>query len=267
MQAIRTRRSHALLGTKSIDTALAILEEGLTTRREHRVSEIAAALDIPVATAYRQLAALKRHGLIRRASNGHFAPGVFLLWLLDREGFKRLLARIARPILVPLATDMQVTVHLGVLEGNMVTYLIKAQPEEYGLFSRENTQLDAYCSAVGKVLLAGLPDNQLESYLADGDLIPLTQNTISDAQCLHKELVRIRKRGFATDNEEFENGLFCVSVPVRSPDNRLLAAVSISSYCRTLVKERRAEALRILSGVSAEISKGLYGESKHSLDG
>lgn len=244
-------------GTKSIDASLVLLKEYLTSGREKCVADIAEAFELPIATAYRHLAALKRHGFIRRGKDKHFAPGVFLLSVLDPGGFRTLLAEVARPILLRLATETRVTSHLGVLDSEMVTYLVKAQPEDYGLFSKENCQLDAFCSGLGKVLLAWLPEEQLNAYLV-GELVSLTRNTITDRCLLRRELSQVRQQRFALDREEFELGLFCVAVPVLDSDGRILAAASVSGRCPDIVGELRSEIVKALSIAATEISRELY---------
>jgi DNA-binding IclR family transcriptional regulator len=251
-------RNEVLSGTKSIDTALALLKESLTSGKRRCVSDIAESLGLPIATAYRHLAALKRQGLVRRVSGRSFAPGAFLLSLFDQEAYGVVLGEAARPVLLELAGEMRATSHLGVLQNEMVTYVVKAEVEDHGLFSRENAQLDAYCSGLGKVLLAWLTEEERESYLTGGEFVPLTCNTIVTDDLLRRELLQIRQQGFAVDNEEFERNLFCVAVPVFETLDRVIAAISISGRRPDLVGERRSSIVRALTGAATEIRKRLY---------
>jgi IclR family acetate operon transcriptional repressor len=247
-----------LSGTKCIDAALALLKESLTSRSDQCVSDIAGALGLPIPTTYRHLAALRRHGLIRRGRRQPFAPGVFLLSLLDRVRLGALIAEVARPIVLRLATELRATSHLGVLENEMVTYLVKAQPEEYGLFSKENFQLEAYCSGLGKVLLAWLPDAELNAYLGAGEFVSLTRNTIVDEALLRAELMQVKQQGFAIDNEEFERDLFCVAVPLRESDGRIMAAISVSGRSPDIVGKDHPEIVHTLVTAADQIRDELY---------
>jgi DNA-binding IclR family transcriptional regulator len=119
-------------------------------------------------------------------------------------------------------------VHLGSFEGEMVTYRAKAGDPKNGLFTEVGGQLEAYCSGIGKVLLAHLPDEELAAYLANGPFYALTVNTITDAGALSAELKRVRAEGMAFDREEVEDGLNCVAVPLFVPDGSVPLALSAS---------------------------------------
>lgn len=96
-------------------------------------------------------------------------------------------------------------------------------------------QLEAYCSAVGKALLAYLPQQDREDYLAGGPFVPLTENTIVEPDDLSCEFEVTRARGYAIDNEEILTGLFCVAAPLMKPDGTVIAAISVS-HIRTSQK-------------------------------
>jgi DNA-binding IclR family transcriptional regulator len=150
---------------------------------------------------------------------------------------------IARSHLQRLAHRLRLTVHLGVIEEDMVTYLSKVHGGGPDLFTRSGTQLEAYCSAIGKVLLAALPDSELERYLSIGPFIPLTPKTISAPEELRKALVAIRSDGFAIDAEEVLENLRCIAMPVRDRHDGVVAAVSVS---RQLDARDNADESRIL---------------------
>lgn len=111
----------------------------------------------------------------------------------------------------------------------MVTYLLKAGRLAGTVFTREGTQLEAYCTGIGKVLLAALPDTAREEYLRTGPFIRLTQNTLTDPQVLRSALQIIAAQGFATDNAEMDVDLLCLAVPVRVGNGEVVAALSIST--------------------------------------
>lgn len=244
-------------GTKSIDKALGALKRILIAESEQRVNDIAAELDLPLSTIYRHLASLERHGLLRRKYKSVFTPGVFLLEIFDPESFRRLLIEASRPVTEELANQLKMTSHLGVFENDMVTYLIKSESENYGFFTRESTQLDAYCSGLGKVLLSGLTNKNLDTYFSDGNLPALTKNTITDESDLRKEISKIRAQGYAVDNEEFEDGLYCIATPIADRDGRVLAALSVSSKSSPLISTLTTVP-RILKAAANKITRSLY---------
>lgn len=88
--------------------------------------------------------------------------------------------------------------------------------------------MPAYCTALGKCLLAHLDEEQLEEYLAEEELKPMTPNTITDIEKLRKQLKKIHKEGLAVDDEKFREGNTCIASPVRNYQGRVIAAVSVS---------------------------------------
>jgi DNA-binding IclR family transcriptional regulator len=183
-------------------------------------------------TAHRIVMSLAAQGLIVPAARGSYMIGPALLRLAGSTSPRDLLVAMARPRLRRLARACRAHAHLGVFETDMVTYLVRIAFGRRKLFSVEGMQLEAYCSALGKVLLAGLPERERESYLAAGPFVPLTANTITDAAALRQELAGVWERGFALDNEEILPGLQCLAVPVRDAGGRVHAAISISAPAR-----------------------------------
>ena len=105
-------------------------------------------------------------------------------------------------------------------------------------------QLEAYCSAIGKVLFAHLPEAERERYLAGGPFVPLTARTIVDPARLRGELDAIRICGFAIDDEEIAPGLRCMAVPLRNSDGAVQAAISVS---QALTSRHRVDDVRLLA--------------------
>lgn len=207
---------------------VALLMRVLGDRGSVRLRDQAAALGLPISTAYRMASQLQRTGLISRVGRGYFTIGFELQRLTSALDRNRLLADIARPHLQALARRLQLTVHLGIIEEDMVTYVIKEHGGGPDLFTRAGTQLEAYCSAIGKVLLAALTDAELERYLRNGPLIPLTARTISEPKRLREALMQIRAKGIAVDDEEIEENLRCIAMPVRDRHGAVVCAVSVA---------------------------------------
>ncbi len=188
----------------------------------------AEALGIPLSTAYRLAAQLHEAGLISRNGRGYFSAGLELARLTEGIRPARVTAEAARPHLQRLARRLRLTVHLGIFEEDMVTYLSKVHGGGPTLFTRSGTQLEAYCSAIGKVLLAALPDSQLDRYLGAGQFVALTPKTICSPEELRKELGAIRSADFAIDAGEVLEDLRCTAVPIRDRQKHRVAAVSVA---------------------------------------
>lgn len=244
----------------SLSRALAMLEAIIAEGASRSVAAIARDLDVPVATAHRQVASLVAEGYLARQSPGFHVAGPRLLRLLGQLDEKQVIANCAAPVLHRLAIRLGCVVQLGTLEGDMVTYRIKTGEGAGDLFTRVGMQLEAYCSGIGKVLLAWLPAGEREAYLATGPFPPLTARTITEPDALRRELLQVRDQGYAMDDGEIAEGLQCIAVPIRSADGRVLAALSASrgrvqvaaNPAETILADMRiaaAEVENVLSGV------------------
>jgi IclR family acetate operon transcriptional repressor len=192
------------------------------------LSSLSTGIGLPVSTAYRFVVTLLGHGLVQRARRGHYIGGPALSELSECAARAASIGETARPSLRMLSRRTHAAAHLGVLEGEMVTYVVKEDGGSGGIFTQEGAQLEAYCSAIGKVLLAELDAEEREAYLGSCPFVALTANTITDPDAIRSELARVREQGFAVDNGEVASDLFCVAAPIRGHSGAIEAAVSIS---------------------------------------
>jgi len=214
---------------RALDKALTLLNLIVADRGARSVSALAADAGLPPATAHRMVAAFARRGFLTSAARGRYLAGPALIGLQQHADLNAVLAATGRPLLAALAKETRLTAHLGVLETDMVTYLVKAG-RRGDLFTREGMQLEAYCSGIGKALLALLPETARERYLAGGPFIALTPNTITDAALLREELARIAALGHARDDAEVHAQLYCIAAPVRDSAGAAVAAISLSAW-------------------------------------
>lgn len=212
----------------SFKRVLAMLDAVIADGGRSNVAELARQAGIPMATAHRQVTTLVAEAYLVASGGGRHVAGPRLLGLLHRLDEKQIIANVAAPRLHELAARVRSVVQLGTFENDMVTYRIKTGRGATALFTRIGMQLEAYCSGMGKVLLAHLPEAERELYLAGGPFVPLTGRTIVDPELLRAELDAVRVQGFAIDDEEAAPGLRCMAVPLRRGDGRVLAAISVS---------------------------------------
>ncbi len=192
------------------------------------VSALARQTGMPIATAHRQVATLVGEGYLMPLGGGRHIAGPRLLGLLHRLDEKQIVANVAAPVLHQLADRVRSVVQLGTFENDMVTYRIKTGRGASALFTRVGMQLEAYCSGIGKVLLAHLPEAEREAYLASGPFVALTAKTITEPARLRIELAHIRAQGFALDDGEIAPDLRCLAVPLHRRDGSVNAAISVS---------------------------------------
>jgi IclR family transcriptional regulator, acetate operon repressor len=214
---------------RALEKAVELLGQIVECGEIRSISSLAGQIEMPRSTAYRIAATFERSGFLTRLRRGHYLPGPALLRLGRRDNLQRVLKGLGRPVVDKLSRDTGCIAHLGVFEDGMVTYLLKAGRLAGTVFTREGTQLEAYCTGIGKVLLAALPDTAREEYLRTGPFIRLTQNTLTDPQVLRSALQIIAAQGFATDNAEMDVDLLCLAVPVRVGNGEVVAALSIST--------------------------------------
>lgn len=224
-------KNPAVLATGTATTlakGLHLLSAILADEGRSSLSAIAAAIDMPLPTAHRLALTLEKEGFLHRVRKGCYHSGPALSLVHDKAAPEfQAAARLRRP-LARLAQAHRAFVHFGVYEDSMVTYLVKEKGTERELFTIEHMQLEAYCSAVGKVLLAALSPAELDAYLANGPFVALTPHTLTDPAAIRHELDGVRDTGVAFDRFEIRNDLFCIAVPVRDADGAVLGGISIS---------------------------------------
>lgn len=214
-------------------------------------------LKIPVASLYRYMKALLDAGVLIRPSRGLYLPHPEFLTAVQAFSPRGVLAQVVRPELERLARRVHTTVHFGVLENDMVTYLVKVAEGEDRLFTKEEQQLEAYCSGIGKVLLAELPHDHLEAYLSGGPFPSITSCTITDPDAIREEVIGTGRRGYGVDDREVHDALVCLAVPVRSRRGNILGAVSASSMSLELLGDAHEATLEKLNDAAARLGSFL----------
>ena len=243
----------------ALGRSLAMLEVILADRAGRSVAALAQDIGVPGATAHRQVITLVAERFLARLPGGRLGPGPRLMSMLQLVDEKQVIVAAAAPVLHRLASKVGSIVQLGTLENDMVTYRIKTGRGAKDLFTRTGLQLEAYCSGIGKVLLANLPEAERRGYLSAGPFVALTQHTITDPAGLAVVLDQVRLHGFASDQGEIAEDLQCLAVPIHTPDGRVPAAISVSrltirSQARTL-----DDTLPLLQAAAAAIEAQAFG--------
>ena len=223
-----------------LDRALAILEVLSAEGPDLSLGEISDKLDLHKSTAHRLTMVLERHKLIERHSvSGRYRLGLKLFELGSRAISHLDLRERARPVLDQLVLETGETVHLGILDDTEVLYLDKVEPaRSVRMSSTVGRRNPVYCTAMGKAILAYLPEAQVEAIVRKQGLKAVTANTITSFLDLKAELKVIRERGYAIDNEEIEEGLRCIGCVVRDFSGGAVAAISVSGPSFRVTKEK-----------------------------
>ncbi len=197
-------------------------------------------------------------GAVVRDARGRYRPGMLLLSLSRGVHEQDLWSRATQGLLDSLACDLDCAVQIGVMNDGMVTYVARGGRPSVGPRITEGMQLEPYCTAIGKTLLAALDRTALDVFLAEGELVALTANTIVAPDALRGALARIRADGSATDRGEMMEGLCCVAAPIRDAEGRVVAAVSASEGAVCYGDARLQHVRRLVVETANAISTRLY---------
>lgn len=243
---------------QSVDRAIAILEQMASRGGSASLSDLASALGLCRSTVHGLLATMKQRGLVAQETNGVYVLGI-KLFELGTVAVSRLdLRTIAGPVLQQLVDKFQETAHLVVADGLDVIYIDKREcARSMRIVSQVGYRLPAYCTAVGKAILAFMPTEELDRLLADVELQAWTRNTITDKQLLKADLQEVRRRGYALDREEIFEGLCCVGAPIRDHTHQVIAALSVAGPSMRLGPDRIAEVIPAVVEAAALISHQL----------
>ena len=218
-------------GDGTVGKALSVLDAVASFGRPVRFGELLSDSPYPKATLYRLVQVLTKQSMLTYDPDRQtYAPGLRLVRLAHAAWQSASLAPIARPYLEALSAEVGETIHLAQLDGGQVLYIDKINARDpLQMYSQAGKVAPAYCTGVGKAMIAFLPEEQLEPILRQQSYHPFTAHTLSDQESLRAELVQIAKRGHAYDREEHEPGIICVSVPILTRAGRILGAVSVTS--------------------------------------
>jgi IclR family acetate operon transcriptional repressor len=232
--------------TTSVDNALVLLQL-VGESQALRVAEAADLLGVARSTAHRLLTALRRRGFVTQdRPNGAYRPGPDL-YEIGLAAVNRIdIRRVARPVLEQLREETQETVSLALLEGTMVRFLDCAEsPRSVRVGNRTGVVRPAHASAVGKAVLAGLSDAELDRRYPDGTLPGATTTAaLTDLGQLRAELATIRAQGYALNWEESADGVCAVAVALRDTVGQPLAGLGVAAPSSRM---RDVEAIRALA--------------------
>jgi DNA-binding IclR family transcriptional regulator len=223
-------RNASRYNIRALDRAFRILSL-LTDGESRSLQELSDGIELNVSTTFRLLRTLTYYRYVQRDERTfQYRLGISCLELAKSYYEGNALRRIALPELEALRDDCKETVHLAILDEMEIVYLEKLS----GLFpigmmgSKVGGRAPAYCTGVGKILLAHLSPQVVRDYFKIHRLNRFTEATITDPKILMKELDEIRRLNYGLDREEHENGVCCVAAPILDMRDCVIAAISVS---------------------------------------
>ena len=226
--------------------------DGLTAKH------VAGRSRLPVSTVHRFLANLEGTGFLNCSGDGVYHLGI-ACFAIGQVALGQLdIRRVSQPYLQELNRQTRETIHLTVRHGSSAVYVEKLDsPEQLRIHSRIGATVPLYCTAVGKIMLAYMPDDERSKVLPHLSLQCLTPNTVSNLQELDAELYRVRKNGYACDLEEHELHIRCVAAPIWDHAGSVNASLSITAPVVRMAVTRLRQLAPLIQTAGLQISREL----------
>lgn len=244
---------------QAIDRAVQILQCFSEKRPDLKLIEISDELGLNKSTVHGIISTLKYHGLIEQDNETQkYRLGVYLMQLGDLVSRSIDVVGIARPFITDICNQVEETVHLATLDNMEVVYIDKIEStQSMRIFSARGARNPAYCTGVGKAMMAYLDEHTLDKLLQSSELTAVTPKTITNKPELLLELAKIRETGYSFDNEENAIGLTCVGAPVFDHTGNVKYGVSVSGPTARMTEGKIEVAIRLVKAAATEISNKL----------
>jgi IclR family pca regulon transcriptional regulator len=241
----------------SLARGLAVIRAFSQQRRELTIAQLSHRTDSPRAAVRRCLYTLAKLGYVATEDGRTYALRPRILALGHAYLSSTPLATAVQPLLDQISDELHESSSMAVLEGDEILYIARSSTTtrlmsiDLGLGSR----LPAYCTSMGRVLLADLPPVELDRYLSRVKLTRLTNRTVSTTAELKRVLAEVRRDGYAIVDQELEIGLRSIAVPVKDAAARCVAAINVGTQsARVSVAEMQTRFLAPLQAAAAELS-------------
>lgn len=243
----------------SVERALAILEAVAHRAGGLNNAEISRKLGIPKSSASYILRTLERHGYLRREhESGKYRVGLKVL-SLSRDILTGLDIRgVALPAMRELVRRCNLTCHLAILDGAEAVYIEKVESEDFiQMHTWIGRRIEVHTTGIGKALVAYMPEKAIEAIVQHHGLKKITPRTITSSARFLKELEKVRKLGYALDDEENSLGVRCVAAPIFNEEAVVEAAVSISGTVQQIDANSIARFAEMVKDAARRISHQL----------
>jgi IclR family pca regulon transcriptional regulator len=234
--------------SQSLERGLAILSSFTAKRPVLGIADIADELGMSRSTTHRYVITLVALGYLEQGASRKYRLGLRVTDLgmsaLNSTGLRE----HAHPYLEELRQRTSYTTSLAVLDGTDVLYVDRVRsfrrgPGKTDMELHLGSRLPAYCTAMGKLLLANLPDSQQRDVLATIKPTKRGPNTITAKKSLREDLDQVRDAGFAVNDQELASDLFAIAVPVRDAAREVVASVGLSAHSSMISLEEMVDAL------------------------
>jgi IclR family transcriptional regulator, pca regulon regulatory protein len=243
---------------QSLDRGLAVIRAFGPDRDRLSLSEVARATGLTRAATRRFLLTLVKLGYVRNDGREFsLRPRVLELGYAYLSGLG--MPEVAAPHLEELVAHVRESSSISVLDGHHIVYVARVPTKRIMTVSISvGTRFPAYATSMGRVLLAGMSQPDLDSYLAEADLAPITARTVTDPARLREILQDVAKQGYAIVDQELEEGLRAIAAPIHGAGGAVTAAINLSAHAsRVSMAAMRAELLPALLETARRIEADL----------
>lgn len=248
-------------GVRVLHKTVDILE---ALRQQHSgmaLGELSAVVALPKPTVYRILATLESRGYLEKTAAGNYRLSRKMFDQQKDAITEQNLIRAARPEMEQLLEICKETLNLGVLDGNEVLVIETIEsPLAVRMSSKIGNRRYPHSTALGKVLLADMPEREVLRMIRAKGLPRFTKNTITSETDLVVELEKVRRQGFTVDNCENEPDGRCIGAPIFGPGKAVVAALSVSGPLPRMTMRRARSFLADLCRTCQSISMRIGGE-------
>lgn len=244
---------------KVLDKAILILDMLHASKIPLGVNEISRNGGISAASAYRILKTFKGSGWVYQNEEGKYMIGYKVSYVTEKNNFWLALKETAYYTMSRLSAETSQAMNLIVREYEKCFILQQSRTDKIvDYVPPVGTVLPIYACAGGKALLAELPPSLLNQILSSIVFKPLTPYTITSKEVFMEQLEQCKKQGYALDMRESQEEGFCIAVPLRGPDNEVIAALSFSGILGGIPSDKIQEYSVLLKKAANEISSNLF---------
>jgi IclR family pca regulon transcriptional regulator len=240
----------------SLARGLIVIQAFTQQSPQMTISQLSIKTGLSRAAVRRCLYTLTKLGFAGAEDGSRYSLRPRMLSLSHTYTTSNTLSSAAQPILERMSAALHESFSVATLDGEDIVYIARTQVNRVMAVDLHiGSRLPAYCTSMGRILLAYLPAEQLEQYLAKVDLIPHTTRTITSVEKLRLALRNIRRNGYAICDQEYEVGLRSIAVPVYSTSGRVVATLNLSGNApRLSVLEMQSRFLTPLRNAASELS-------------
>jgi DNA-binding IclR family transcriptional regulator len=212
---------------------------------------------LPKPTLHRMLQQLESAGMLQRDGDGrHYSTGVRLRRMAENLLLNNTVHGARHAVLRQLVEEVGESCNITALSGSEVLYLDRVEtPAPLRFYLHPGSRVPAHCSASGKLFLAQMSPSQRRRLLEHVPLERYTEKTLTDLAALEREIERVKRDGYAVDDEEFLPGLFCLAVLVPTPGGKSNTGIAIQAPVLRLTPEKALKLLPALQRAAAALAK------------